>query len=270
MATQIIAILCEGPHDVAFITRILKHNGYSSNDKSKIKDFPAPINGLLKTEVSKTNVEDLNLQEVRQVLLPSNSLVIGNNYFLLYSMGGDSKKAARQQLLSDFYSFIPKENEISTMPDDTALSLLYFFDSDDKGIAVRVAELNEEILEILEVSPFTNHKEKYNHFNLNLGSFIFSGADNDKGKLEDILMPLMSLDNDQIFAEASTYLDNNFDNGRVHKYDKDKSLIGVVGQLQHSGASNAVCVNKSDYINEAKIKANSKCKEIFDYINSFI
>ena len=81
MAVQIIAILCEGPHDVEFISRILKHNGYSSNDKLKIKDFPVPINGLLKTEASKTNVEDLNLQEVRQVLLPSSTLKIDSNYY---------------------------------------------------------------------------------------------------------------------------------------------------------------------------------------------
>lgn len=110
MATQIIAILCEGPHDVEFISRILKHNGYSSNDKMKIGDFPKPIDSLLKAEASKSNVEGLNLHEVRQVLLPSTTLIKDTKYFLLYTMGGDSKKVIRQQLLNDFYTLIPKEN----------------------------------------------------------------------------------------------------------------------------------------------------------------
>jgi hypothetical protein len=270
MAKQIIAILCEGPHDVAFIARILKHNSFSSNDKSKIKDFPPPINSLLKTEASKTNVEDFNLIEVRQVLLPATSLVLNNNYFLLYSMGGDGKKISRQQLLNDFYSFIPKENEISSLPEDTNLGILYFFDSDDKGIATRITELNNEIEEVLNISPFANHKEVYIHNGLKLGSFIFTGVDNNTGKLEDILVPLMKDGNEKIFDEADVYLSTHFDNTRCAKYDNDKSTIGVVGQLQHSGSSNVVCVSKSDYINELKVKGNAKCVEIYEYINSTI
>lgn len=269
MGIQITAILCEGPHDVEFISRILKHNGYSSNDKLKIKDFPAPINNLLKTEVSNTNVEDLNLQEVRQILIPSSSLKIDSNYYLLYSMGGDSKKENRKQLLNDFYTLIPKENEISSLPEGTNLSFFYFLDSDDKGITVRVSELNNEINEVLNIKPFTQHKETVNHNGLKLGSFIFTGEDNDKGKLEDILIPLMKEGNEVIFNDANDYLTNHFDLQRkVQKYDKDKSTIGIVGQLQISGASNTVCVKKSDFISEAKIKANVKCIEIFEYINS--
>ncbi|WP_347052252.1 DUF3226 domain-containing protein [Flavobacterium olei] len=270
MAVQIIAILCEGPHDVEFIARILKHNGYSSNDKLKIKDFPTPINDLLRTEASKTNVEDLNLQEVRQVLLPSSSLKINSNFYLLYTMGGDSKKDIRKQLLNDFYSLIPNENEISSLPEGTSLGVLYFLDADDKGVVTRISELNDEIFEVLNIKPFTNHKEVFNHLGLKLGSFIFTGIDNEKGKLEDVLMPLMIEGNEQIFDNANNYLVGHYDDKRkAQKYDKEKSTIGVVGQLQISGSSNTVCIKKSDYITEAKIKASDKCVEIFDYINSF-
>jgi hypothetical protein len=270
MVTQIIAILCEGPHDVEFISRILKHNGYSSNDKLKIKDFPSPINDLLKTEASKTNVEDLNLQEVRQVLLPNSTLKIKTNYYLLYSMGGDSKKETRQQLLKDFYTLIPKENEISSLPEGTSLGILYFFDADDKGVSERVIDINNEINEVLNIKPFQNHKEIIYKDGLKLGSFIFTGTDNEKGKLEDVLMPLMIKNNEKIFDEANNYLETHFQNNRkAQKFDKDKSLIGIVGQLQISGASNTVCIKKSDYITEDKIKADAKCVEIFEYINSF-
>jgi hypothetical protein len=271
MTTQIIAILCEGPHDVEFISRILKHNGYSSNDKMKIKDFPNPIDSLLKTEASKTNVEGLNLQEVRQVLLPSTTLIDNKNYFLLYTLGGDSKTVIRKQILNDFYTLIPKENEISSLPEGTSLGILYFLDADDKGISIRISELNEEINEVLGVKPFTNHKEVFDHSGLKLGSFIFTGDDNKKGKLEDVLMPLMTAKNEVLFDEANKYLATHFeDNRKVQKYDNDKSLIGVVGQLQISGASNTVCIKKSDFITEEKVKTNDKCIEIFEYVNSFV
>lgn len=269
MGTQIISILCEGPHDVEFISRILKHNGYESNDSMKIRDFPSPIDQLLINETTKADVEGLNLQEVRQVLIPNTTLINGENYYFLYSMGGDSKKFIRKQLLNDFYTLIPKENEISSLPAGTSLGILYFLDADDKGVAQRILEINEEINEILEVRPFTDHKEIYDHLGLKLGSFIFTGSDNENGKLEDILMPLMSKNNELLFDAANHYLSEHFDNARkVQKYDNDKSLIGVVGQLQISGSSNTVCIKKSNFLTEEKIKVDPKCVEIFEYIDA--
>ncbi|SHE78662.1 DUF3226 domain-containing protein [Chryseobacterium sp. OV279] len=269
MATQILAILCEGVHDVEFLSKILRFNGFSSNDSSKIKDYPAPIAQLLKTEATKSNVDDLNLMTVRQVLLPGSTVRKDNNYLLIYAMGGDEKKTIRKQLLSDFHMLIPKKDEISSLPKDTNLGIIYFLDSDDKGISERISNLNTEINEIINIQPFKSHKEIYNHNGLKLGAFIFTGADNDTGKLEDILMPLMKKDNEDIFENANSYLKDHYNDGRkVQKYDNDKSIIGVVGQLQISGASNTVCIKKSDYLNDVKIKADIKCIEIVDYINS--
>src|SRR5688572_6375688 len=121
MANQIIAILCEGPHDVAFITKIIKSAGYISNERVKIKDFPSPMNELLKSEVVKSNVEDLNIQEVRQVLLPSNVLMNDSNYLFFYSMGGDSKSELRKKLLGDFLALIPQKGEIPILDVSTKL-----------------------------------------------------------------------------------------------------------------------------------------------------
>ncbi len=271
MATQIIALICEGAHDVEFLSRILKSNNFSNNDGLKIKEYPSPIDQLLKSEATKTNVDDLNLLTVRQVLLPGATLRKENTFFLLYALGGDGKKEIRKQLLSDFYMLIPKENEISSLPDDTSLGIVYFLDADDKGIAVRISELNNEINEVVGNTPFTNHREIFDQSGLKLGAYIFTGADNDKGKLEDVLMPLMKLNNEAIFDSADSYLQANFnDTRKAQKYDNDKSIIGVVGQLQISGTSNTVCIKKSDYLNDEKIKSNPKCIEIVEYINSLI
>lgn len=271
MATQIIALLCEGAHDVEFLSRILRSNGFSGNDGLKIKDYPSPIDQLLKNEATKTNVDDLNLITVRQVLLPGATLKKEEAYFLLYALGGDGKKNIRNQLLTDFSNLIPKEGEISSLPEDTSLGIVYFLDADDKGIAVRISELNNEINDVVGNTPFTNHREIFDQSGLKLGAYIFTGADNDKGKLEDVLMPLMKLNNEAIFDSADSYLQANFNETRkAQKYDNDKSIIGVVGQLQISGTSNTVCIKKSDYLNDEKIKSNPKCIEIVEYINSLI
>ncbi|MFY8187877.1 MAG: DUF3226 domain-containing protein [Flavobacterium sp.] len=272
METQIVALLCEGPHDAEFLSRILRFNGFSSNDGLEIKNYPSPINNFLKTEAIKTNIDDLNLITVRHVLLPYCTLRNENSFFLIYSMIGVGQKEKRKQLLNDFFTLIPKENEYNEhFPIGTELGISYFFDADDKGIDTRTLELNEEINEVLGIKPFNSHKEIYIHQGLKLSSFIFTGNDNSKGKLEDLLMPLMKKDNETIFDNADDFLANHFDDERkAQKYDKDKSIIGIVGQLQISGASNTVCIKKSDYLNEEKIKENYKCKEIVDFINSHI
>ena len=271
MAKQIIAVLCEGAHDVEFLSRILMSNSFKSNDGLKIKDYPSPIDQLLKTEATKSNVDDLNLSTIREVLLPSRTLKKDENYFLFYAMGGDGKKTIRKQLLLDFYTLIPKSNEISPLPQDTHLGIIYFLDSDDNGVLERISQLNSEVNDVLNIEPFTSHKEIYVHNHLKLGAFIFTGLDNDKGKLEDILMPLMKKDNEDIFDNADLYLKEHFNDSRkAQKFDNDKSIIGIVGQLQISGASNTVCIKKSDYLTDMKIKADIKCVEIVDYLNSLL
>ncbi|MCP2026179.1 hypothetical protein L1276_001319 [Flavobacterium sp. HSC-32F16] len=293
MAIQITAVLCEGPHDVAFLVKIIKSEGFKNIDNLKISEFPTPIDLLLKSEVSKSNIEDLNLQEVRQALLPTNALLKDNKYLFFYSLGGDGKKNLRSKIVLDFLSFVPNNEEITVTPLDTSFSILYFFDSDEKGVESRVSELNKEIEEILNEKPFNSHKETKKIKDIKFGSFVFSGDDNNKGKLEDILLPLMVLNNEDIFSNAHHFLSDHFNDDRLFplkmeiendvlvekradklkkklKYDSSKSIIGTVGQLQKSGSSNVVCISQTDYLTLEKIRNNKKCQEIVSYLNDFL
>jgi hypothetical protein len=270
MANQIVAILCEGPHDVAFITKVIKTIGFRSNEDVKIGSYPCPMDRLLKAEVIKSDVESLNIHEIRQVLLPSSTLANGNNYLFLYSMGGDKKKETRQRLLSDFFAFIPKQGEISISDIETNLSIVYFFDADKLGIKARINSINDEINAIIGAKPFTDHKQTKIHEKLKLGAFIFTGSDNDKGKLEDLVLPLMKRDNEKIFDGAKSYLDGHYDKERVRYFDEYKSCIGITGQLQNSGSSNVTCIASTDYINPKKIAIDPKCQELAHYLDLFI
>lgn len=293
MAIQITSILCEGPHDVSFLAKILKTMGFTSNENTKLGQFPIPINKLFETEVKKANVEDLNLQEVRQALLPSNTLQRAQDYLFLYTMGGDGKKDSRNKILSEFLNFIPKEGEISIMPSDTRLSIIYFFDADDKGLTNRLSRLNQEVKEVTGEAIFTAHNQSIVSNGVKLGCFIFTGGDNNTGKLEDILVPLMKEDNEAIFENAQQYLDENHDSSRIFPlklsidgsgsviekrsqkskhtdFDTSKSLIGIAGQLQRSGKQNTVYIGESDYLTLKKIQSNPKCLEIIHFLNGHL
>lgn len=272
MEIQIIALLCEGPHDVAFFGRILKTIGFKGNEKLKIGEFPSPINDLMIREVSKSNIDDLNLQEVRQSLLPSITLIRENTFLFIYSLNGDKKDILRRKLFQDFLLFIPEEGEIPRISTDTKLSVLYCFDADKKGVAERVLEINKDRAFLNFQNMFESGSKIIIEKEIKHGFYIFTGYDNNTGKLEDVLIPLMQIGNEAIFEAAMNYLDCYYDMNRGKKsdYDKDKSTIGIACQLQKSGSSNVVCIGQTDYITDEKILLNIKCLEIISYIEDFI
>ena len=66
MKIKIVTILCEGPHDAAFLRKILRANGFNSYDGKKIKEYPTPMNDFVKRNLEKSNIEDLNIQEAKK------------------------------------------------------------------------------------------------------------------------------------------------------------------------------------------------------------
>ncbi|MFV8375940.1 DUF3226 domain-containing protein [Flavobacterium sp. GSP11] len=295
MNKNIILALCEGPHDVAFLNKIMKTNGFKSNESLKLGDFPAPMNDMLGREASKSEVKDLNIQEIRQTLLPTNSLKRDETYMFLYSLGGDGKKAARKSLLEKIKSYIPKEGEIKQgrFTEDTTIKIVYFFDADNNGVERRLSEIKNEVAETLKslnIESFIENGSYIECEGLKIGCYIFTGDDNNLGKLENILLPLMKAGNEMIFSNADNFLNENHDEARLfpfkiktresvlfeersdkasekYKFDKSKSLIGAVGQLQQSGGANTVCIGFTDYLTLEKISKNTKCNEIIHFIN---
>ena len=189
MATKLITVLCEGPHDVAFLNRILKTRGFTAKEDKKLGDYPAPMGGFFKTSVAKTKVEELNFQEIRRILVPLNILTKDTTYLFLYALGGDSKTESRKSILNTLLSFIPKEEgEISVKPDDTELLLTYFLDADDKGVNQRIDEINSELEAIFnKPTIFKNNGETRQEGGIVFGNFIFTGDDNNTGNLEFII-----------------------------------------------------------------------------------
>lgn len=296
MNTQIVTVFCEGPHDIAFLNRTFKTIGFKSNNGCKIGDYPVPFNRLIKTEATKSNIDDINISQLRRNLLPSETLNRDEIHVFLYSMEGDEKKDVRQQMLTELMTFIPKnEQEIPVLPKDTHLSVLYLFDADDFGVQYRINEVQKELKEIFrdEDFEFTDNATFHTISEIKIGVFIFHELEKQKGKLEDVLVPLMRKNNEEIFKNAETFLKDNFDENRLfklrlsqqngeivekrstsrkkkHKYDFKKSLIGTVGQLQKSGGSNTVCISDCDYLTQEKILTDELCKEIIDFIERFV
>ena len=290
---KIVFVLCEGPHDVAFLYRMLRTIGFL-NYTAKIKDFPYPINNFIKEFVERIGIDEMKLEEIRSRPIPSEALQKNDMLWLLYSVHGDSKKSVRKEIITRISAFIPPDSDgiIPSGIEDHSLSILYFFDADEKGVDRRLEEIKQELSEFLgrqlAIDYFQQNGSLHTINSITYGAYIFA-KDNKNGRLEDILLPLMRQDNQEIFDKAEEYLqlkddgrlkklEIEKDNGNIKeersggkmKFDLPKSLICVAGQLQNSGKSNAVIIKDCDYLTLTKIQTSQKCQEIIQFFKKIL
>jgi len=259
------------------------------NFTRKLKEYPAPLDQLLISEAKRSSIEEMNLQMLQRRLLPIEIMKRKEEtQLLLYSLGGDSKQEERKKLLQNFKdSFIMEDPDAFLPSEGESGSIAYFFDADKKGVEKRYKEITEEINSLFEKHTIEltikNPIAEIN--NVKLGAYIFADPENDSGKLEDILLPLMRIENETIFDNAKNYIDDNRNKERhqklkIHimegvigekrdskrmKFDLKKSIIGIAGQLQNSGASNIPVIRDCDYLTLDKIKSNKQCQNIIKF-----
>lgn len=106
---RIVFVLCEGPHDVAFLSRLLTSEGYEKY-RQPLCRFPYPLNGWMTTISKSLNIQDLSLDRMYadiKSVLPSSALFNedNQNLILLYSMNGDSKEERRKHVISTLKSW---------------------------------------------------------------------------------------------------------------------------------------------------------------------
>ena len=289
MAQNLLYILTEGSHDAAFVYRILKTNGFSTNN-TKIKNYPQPLNDFLSRDILNVSIPEVKIQEARSRFLPAYVMNRDSNLILIYSIGGESKAEIRISLIKALNALNePDPDAIQAVP-NTSISVLYFFDADNQGTEAR---MNQMLGECKLAFPKVDFEQKYDPAEFHLfedirvGAYIFRKPEADEGMLEDVLLPLMRNGNDDIFEAAEKFLAINLtctlfsaslkldDSGQILKvngesYSHKKSLVGTVGQLRKSGKSNTVCISDAEYITDDKIKADPTCTDIMSRINKVL
>jgi len=263
-----IITLCEGPHDIEFLYKILRFHGFKSYGKT-VENLP----NLLKQYVLAT-FEGFNYEEKNLYQRPTLPTVIHHTtddiFLLLYALGGDGKIAEAKVVITAFQDLLIAPQPAQFGENEFVLSFIY--DADDRGITSRIGNIKTNFSTLLpELEAITHNKLINGNEFKKIGAYIFANKEG-VGKLEDIILPLMKIDNELIFNAATSYLDTHFDAARFSRprdmrkyYDVKKSTIGIAGQLQRSGRNNTVIIRDSDYITAEKIKIHPPSQEIISF-----
>ena len=234
---KFIFAFCEGPHDVAFLYKILKTEGYKSHNKD-LGEYPGPIDRFLISEAAHSSLEEVNIQSANRRLLPIEVMrKAPDQMVFLYALGGDQRKAERLRILrflqdsfavSDPDAFLPGEGHTA--------AAIYFFDADEAGKQARYETINDELAEVwgqeFQLSP---DAPVAGVSGLQLGGIVFTATGQPTGKLEDVLLPLMEQNNEPIFEAAQAFLDQHYDENRCRKLLRLERNNGLIRQPLNAG-----------------------------------
>lgn len=272
---KISIVFCEGVHDIAFIMRIMKANGYKEPYMT-IEEYPYPLSILY---VKNKNKDGIYTRDTNK--MPFAALEKDQRLIVFHKMGGDSFDKEIKELVELYEkSMIPLKMDNPNGIEH--YEFIIFKDADDMGVDERVANISD----IFDGKYSLEHGKKIEMNNFYWGAYVFHNpTDVDKrGDLEDLLLMLMEPENETLFMNTRKFLkENELDEYRKKKYDtyKDtykssarknfkekKSVLGVAGQLQFSGEANTVMIEYSDYITKGKIEKCEECRMIFELLDS--
>ena len=278
-----IIALCEGKTDVAFLRQLLLSDDYRDYVEivSKIRQ-PLGLGGNQTGEsyfINKLKTYEYDSSELRdRPLLPfilRRTEGQSDTYVLLYDMNGMDRTQNYREIIDDFDE-LGNPFKTSTPRVDAAIAFIY--DLDDKTIADRLQHIQEtyidlipELKDISESIKVTNSK-KYK----SIGYYFLKKEDEEVGNLEDIILPLMRKGNENVFDKAADFLNSNgfirlkkdkSKNENKTQSDFNKSLIGTVGQLEHSGLGNADIIKLTSMLNKDKFNNSQQCQAIIKFFS---
>jgi hypothetical protein len=268
---KILLILCEGAHDVAFLYKIFRFGLSAKNIESKkITQFDTNLSNYFINTLKNYNYEDGNLLGKPKMPVPLELKKDEENIqIFIYGLGGDKQIQNWKNIIQAYQDLINSEHE----NENYEISLALFFDADKEGSQNRLQVTKDHFRELLpEIDNITLIESIVEMSSYKkIGLHIFAN-DNGTGNLEDILIPLMSEGNEAIFENAASYFDANFDEKRKkgNNAKKEKSMIGIAGNLQHSGVANNSIIKQSDYITKEKVEKNEACQKIIQFFEELL
>jgi hypothetical protein len=260
-------VLCEGQHDIAFITRVLKADGFKAYN-NKVKNFISPLNNQFEAVLKGNDIGERSLGFQREHKLPSVALRNDHQLVLFHNIGGDGNLLARTEVISMYKGL--KGNDDFTSSLGFEFRFIFVFDADDVGVNERVSQVNQELGFDDVISQGTVSSVD----GFEYGCYIFHDG-SQVGDLEDIILTMITNTEEGILSNSQVFLtDNQLCTDRTKEYicthqgqsyktkskfKFKKSQLSVAGQLQFSGMSNSVFISNTDFLTYEQLTSNSHC-----------
>lgn len=257
---NITFVYCEGPRDVAFISKILRSLDGFLNIRKKVSELPKEIAGIVSKAIQNIDLDKIRVDKPLDVFMP-NQIFQRNeeHYYLLYSMGGKNKlEATRRNIETSQY--------LGAIFDQIAHLIIVDADYehlDNGGLVATVDYINEQFSQFLpsplEGKVSTVKTDDFGYISL----YVITDSEGHNGTLEDILEGIIKPIS--LVEPADSYCDKVIESEIFDKISNDstkrqKAKLTVISQAFHPGSSLAVGIYNEELINSEEIN-NLQCAE---------
>ncbi len=267
--------------------RLLRETDNYSDYREIVANMPKPfgyVNGSLKgsyfiNKIASYQYESKSLRD--RPILP---LILrrtsgqSNTFLLLYDMNGMNRINNYKEVIKDFrqLSNTSSSNDFEGKQAKIDVALAFFYDLDRTPLTDRIDYIKNTYSDMIpELHYLSEQKNIIDAQNFKAIGYYFLQKDENKGgSLEDIVLPLMHRGNEKLFEGAEGFLkggkfarynDNKEVNENKTQSDFKKSLIGTVGQIEHSGLGNEDVIKLSSLLDKDKLQNSRQCQEIIAF-----
>ncbi|WGT34372.1 DUF3226 domain-containing protein [Pseudomonas atacamensis] len=280
-----LLVFCEGPHDVAFIKKIMESIFAFERVTWKFSEYPSPFNQLFKSSVDKHAARDMALDMAHKFFLPDQVFKRKDDLVLLFNSGGKEQIVKIKELLSDV---VPMLNNASVFLQGATEFIseskyLFFYDADDVGAERVRSQAFASFEEVVEgerwmLSPWTpDERNPFAAVSDNKAIYIW-GETPEKGTLEDLLHPIFAVENSECMERAENYIDGAFswDLGSEELKKsvaeiarRKKAIITAIGQRKKPGSSMNVVLEQAKLISNQTLRENRSVNDLVVFIDGF-
>ncbi len=285
-------LFCEGPHDVEFVGKVLKHCLSFSKAEWKFSEYPAPLNKFFRKSVETHAAQDMTRNMAYKFFLPDRVYVKDNLVVFLFNSGGKTQTNKVSELLSNTLDLLEEDAKRHIYDPVTKqeseyyideVKYLFLYDADDWGLEKTAREcvswfgiIDDEIW----LEDNWQFDESYPYAaTCNNKALCVLGETPDRGTLEDWLHPLFIQKNSELLEKAESAIDGMFEwnpasDSLEHTVSmtakRKKSIMTFAGQRKKPGSSMSVILGQASMFSNNDFKENDYVKPFASFIDGFI
>lgn len=272
-----VFVLCEGDHDIAFLSRLLECHPDVKRYKKALKDYePAVLSRFLIQRFSSRNVDGGRfassgpfVHEMSPTLQAAFTVGTGR-LLLLHKCGSDREHKATRAFLSGIIALAAPGAPGVGLP---GFGVVFVRDADNLRAEVRLEELRDAFRDclapVLAIDGLAQNDAAsiVRSGDFSCAACIFSGATPVTGTLEEVVIPLLRGQLENRFGAAMKFIE---DFGAKELPDggskRLKAMLNIAGQIESPGCSLSVSLRDSPHLSNDGLQSCRLCQSYLQVI----
>lgn len=277
---KITFLYCEGPHDLAFLSKLIDSLNITNHAIDKVSDLPDIIQNIIKSAILKIEADSIRIDKPLRAFFPNKVFSLcDEHYICVYATGGKESLQAALENIRVSKALIGREKltKVSLIRHAFVLDADYkkLDDGSDNirgGLINTLSYLSESIKSIVTdfVAFDANSQWRETSFGT-IGNFIFTDSSNIEGTVEDLVQ--LFLKHETLLHPSNIFRDGvvAFDVQRRAKVKDRTKLQKIVltsmTQAFHPGASLAVGLSNDKIIDSQTLRDHEVSQQFSAFIN---